>query len=98
MGSKAMDRDGLRSQPEPTDADRVLPHGFVGRAAELAALQQFAQTAIAGCPQFVLIEGAGGTGKSSLLRAFSGCISGPALVMVAGDEAETDLAHGVLDE
>ena len=93
-----MDQDGFLSHPEPTGADPVLPQGFVGRSVELALLQQSVEMAMAGRPRFVLVEGDGGSGKTSLLRAFAGTVSGPAVVSLAGDEAETGLTHGVLDE
>jgi DNA-binding CsgD family transcriptional regulator len=52
----------------------------------------------AGQPRCVLVEGEGGSGKTSLLGAFKDSVSGASLVMAAGDEAEAGLPYGVLDE
>lgn len=46
------------------------PPGFAGRSAELQLLSQCLGRAAAGDPQFVLLEGAAGIGKTALLAAF----------------------------
>lgn len=75
-----------------------MPPGFVGRARELAVLMESANSAKAGQPRFVLIEGEGGSGKTSLLRAFQEALSGAPMVLASGDEPEAGLRYGVLDE
>jgi predicted ATPase len=75
-----------------------MPPGFVGRARELAVLMESVGSARAGQPQFVLVEGEGGFGKTSLLRAFQESLSGASLAVASGDEAEAGLQYGVLDE
>ena len=52
----------------------------------------------AGQPRCVLVVGEGGSGKSSLLRAFQDSLCGASVVMAAGDEVEAALPYGVLDE
>ena len=75
-----------------------MPLGFVGRARELEVLKESVGSARAGQPQFVLVEGEGGFGKTSLLRAFQESLSGASLAVASGDEAEAGLQYGVLDE
>jgi DNA-binding CsgD family transcriptional regulator len=75
-----------------------MPVGFVGRGRELAVLRESVGSARAGQPQFVLVEGEGGCGKTSLLRAFQESLSGASLAVASGDEAEAGLHYGVLDE
>jgi DNA-binding NarL/FixJ family response regulator len=54
--------------------------------------------ATSGVPQVVLIEGAPGIGKSALLGAFSHGLVGAHLLSAAGDEGETTLGYGVLQQ
>ena len=68
---------------------------FVGRADELARLRARLSEAVAGRPQVVVVEGAGGVGKSELLTAFARTLEAPALT-ASGDEAETQLRFGIL--
>ncbi len=75
-----------------------MPPGFVGRRRELDVLGESLQSAAAGQPRCVLIDGEGGSGKTSVLRAFAESVSDASLVMAAADESEAALRYGVVDE
>jgi ATP/maltotriose-dependent transcriptional regulator MalT len=49
-------------------------------------------------PSFVLVEGEGGSGKTALLRTFTARLGMGEVVRVTGDEGETGLPYGVLDQ
>ncbi len=83
--------DGVRTQVRPK---RV----FVGRGPELAALGAALVAARAGDPQVVLIEGEAGVGKSSLISEFLGGQPSVPVVTASGDEAETYLPYGLVDQ
>jgi DNA-binding CsgD family transcriptional regulator/tetratricopeptide (TPR) repeat protein len=51
-----------------------------------------------GHPQVVYLEGEAGAGKSTLLSRFLGSLPGSVVLEVAGDEAETLLTYGVVDQ
>ncbi|MEV6484063.1 AAA family ATPase [Streptomyces sp. NPDC051576] len=69
---------------------------FVGRADSLALLAGAREGARAGVPRRVLVEGAAGIGKTALVRHF---LRGSARVLrAAGEEAESELAFGVLEQ
>ncbi len=51
-----------------------------------------------GHPQVVYLEGEAGAGKSTLLSRFLGSLPGSRVLEVAGDEAETLLTYGVVDQ
>jgi ATP/maltotriose-dependent transcriptional regulator MalT len=72
--------------------------GFVGRQPELRVLDERLAAARTGHPQVVFVEGEPGSGKSSLLSRFLGSLSDAVVVQVGGDEAETLLAYGVIDQ
>ena len=72
--------------------------GFVGRQPELRVLDERLAAARIGHPQVVFVEGEPGSGKSSLLSRFLGSLSDAVVVQVGGDEAETLLAYGVIDQ
>jgi DNA-binding CsgD family transcriptional regulator len=74
------------------------PAGFVGRQPELRVLDERVAAARSGHPQVVIVEGEPGAGKSSLLSRFLGSLSDAVVVEVGGDEAETLLAYGVIDQ
>jgi DNA-binding CsgD family transcriptional regulator len=72
--------------------------GFVGRDVELGVLDKCLAAARGGSPQVVYIEGDPGGGKSTLLSRFISSVSDAAVLEVAGDEAETLLAYGIIDQ
>jgi type II secretory pathway predicted ATPase ExeA len=74
------------------------PIGFVGREPELRVLDEQLAIAAIGQPRFVFLEGEAGAGKSTLLAQFLNSHSDSAVVSVGGDEAETLLAYGVVDQ
>ena len=71
---------------------------FVGRAGELAILDAEMQTAKAGQPRFVLVEGEAGIGKSSLLSHFAAAHPEAYVLRASGDQAEMLLAWGLADQ
>jgi ATP/maltotriose-dependent transcriptional regulator MalT len=56
------------------------------------------ESAAAGRPACVLVEGQGGSGKTSLLASVRESLSSGSVVMATGDEAEAGLPYGVLDQ
>jgi DNA-binding CsgD family transcriptional regulator len=72
--------------------------GFVGRQGELRILAERFALAATGHPQVVYVEGEAGAGKSTLLSRFVGSLSDGVVIEVGGDEAETLLPYGVLDQ
>jgi DNA-binding CsgD family transcriptional regulator len=74
------------------------PAGFVGRQSELHVLDERLAAARIGHPQVVFVEGEPGSGKSSLLSRFLGSLSDAVVIEVGGDEGETLLAYGVVDQ
>ena len=72
--------------------------GFVGRLSELSVLDERLAAARTGHPQVVYLEGEAGAGKSTLLSRFLGSLSGSVVLEVGGDEAETSLTYGVVDQ
>ena len=68
--------------------------GIVGRDAELARLRAALAAARTGDPGAVVIDGAAGIGKTSLVTA--ALTDGQALLTASGDEAECDLDFGVV--
>lgn len=72
--------------------------GFVGRQSELNVLDERLSAARMGHPQVVYLEGEAGAGKSTLLSRFLGSLPGSRVLEVAGDEAETLLTYGVVDQ
>ena len=82
------------------DADRKYARPaqvFVGRRLELAALTAALDTARAGEPQVVLIQGEAGIGKSSLVCEFLGGQPGVPVVTASGDRRATRLTLDGLD-
>jgi DNA-binding CsgD family transcriptional regulator len=74
------------------------PAGFVGRQSELRVLGDRLADAELGHPQVVYVEGEAGGGKSTLLSAFLGSLPDAAVLEVSGDEAETLLSYGIIDQ
>jgi ATP/maltotriose-dependent transcriptional regulator MalT len=76
----------------------IVDAEFVGRLDELDLLAGGMKAAIAQAPSFVLVEGHGGSGKTALLRAFTSRLGVGEVVRATGDEGETALPYGVLDQ
>src|ERR1017187_6567271 len=74
------------------------PVGFVGRQGELRILGERLAAAEMGHPQVVYVEGEAGGGKSTLLSRFLSSLSDAVVLEVAGDEAETLLSYGIIDQ
>jgi len=74
------------------------PAGFVGRQSELRVLGERLAAAGEGHPQVVYVEGEAGGGKSTLLSRFLGSLHNAIVLQVGGDEAETLLSYGVMDQ
>jgi DNA-binding CsgD family transcriptional regulator len=72
--------------------------GFVGRQPELHILDERLAAARMGQPQVVYVEGEPGAGKSTLLSQFLNSVSNAVVVQVGGDESETLLSYGVIDQ
>ena len=49
-------------------------------------------------PRFVLVAGEGGSGKTALLRTFTARLATGEVARVTGDEGETALPYGALDQ
>jgi DNA-binding CsgD family transcriptional regulator len=71
---------------------------FVGRHSELRILGERLAAAEMGHPQVVYMEGEAGAGKSTLLSQFLAARPNAVILQVAGDEAETLLAYGIIDQ
>src|SRR4051812_50230390 len=74
---------------------------FVGRQPELAALRARLVEARAGAPQIVELEGPPGIGKTALVARFLADPGGdppPVVLSGSGEETETLLAYGVIDQ
>ena len=69
---------------------------FVGRADSLALLAAARERACAGHPQRILVEGPAGIGKTALVRRF--LRDDTHVLYGAGEEAESELAFGVLEQ
>ncbi|MGQ4387394.1 AAA family ATPase [Streptomyces sp. SAS_270] len=81
-------RHGARVQPVDVP--------LLGRTDSLALLDAARELARAGHPRRVLVEGPAGVGKTALVRHFlRGC---PRVLYAAGEEAESHLAFGVLEQ
>lgn len=77
---------------------RRLDVPFVGRYRELDVLQDALLDAARGVPRLVLIEGDPGIGKTALLRTFLARNPLVPHVWASGDETETNLRLGVVDQ
>ena len=74
------------------------PAGFIGRRSELRILGERLAAAEAGHPQVVYLEGEPGGGKLTLLARFLGSLTNATVLQVGGDEAETLLSYGLIDQ
>ncbi|MCU1491993.1 MAG: hypothetical protein JWM85_3398 [Acidimicrobiaceae bacterium] len=72
--------------------------GFVGRQPELRLLGERLAEARLGHPQVVFVEADPGAGKSTLLSEFLGTLNDAAVLEVGGDEEETHLTYGIVDQ
>jgi DNA-binding CsgD family transcriptional regulator len=76
-------------------------HAFVGRQRELAMLRARLAAACEGSPQVVQIEGPPGIGKTALVSTFLAQPGGhmaPIVLRASGEDTETLLAYGVIDQ
>lgn len=71
---------------------------FVGRAPELEALAVAAGDVRAGHSRAVLVVGQAGVGKTALLRRFIESAPDLQQIVVCGDEAESGLPYGLVDQ
>ncbi|WP_345571263.1 helix-turn-helix transcriptional regulator [Nonomuraea rosea] len=76
----------------------MAEHGamFVGRDHELECLGEEFRRTRAGLPRLVVVEGAAGMGKTTLVHRFLGTCGTPNVLFTDGDEGETLLAYGTL--
>ena len=72
--------------------------GFVGRQGELRVLEEGLAAAQQGHPKVVYIEAEAGAGKSTLLSRFVASLSNAVVLEIGGDESETLLSYGVIDQ
>ena len=72
--------------------------GFVGRRDALETLAAECAIAAGGAARIVWVVGESGVGKTSLVRAFLDDAPSHRLVWASGDEAETALPFGVVDQ
>ncbi|MGB8197177.1 MAG: ATP-binding protein, partial [Acidimicrobiales bacterium] len=72
--------------------------GFVGRQRELSFLDERLSDAAMGHPQVVFVEAEAGSGKSTLLSWFLALHPDVIALSTSGDEAETLLSFGVMDQ
>ncbi|MEU0190357.1 ATP-binding protein [Streptomyces afghaniensis] len=70
---------------------------FLGRQEELATMGGWLDRAAGGEPRIVVIDGAAGIGKTSLIRRFlADKARGCRVVSASGEEMERELAYGVI--
>src|SRR5918996_752469 len=84
------------------------PHGIVGRQAEIARVERALADAHAGRPRVVLITGPPGIGKTALWRhvllpegkpdVATDADPAPVVVVATGDEAESGLEYGIVEQ
>lgn len=76
-----------------------MPAVLIGRAAQLALLEEAAlHVAAGGAPELVMVSGNAGTGKSALLAALreSGAVAGAIVVAARFDQHRRDVPYGTL--
>jgi tetratricopeptide (TPR) repeat protein len=71
---------------------------FVGRSDSIGHLGGLVRAAADGRPGVVLVEGAPGVGKTTLVHHVLAQVEGVRLVDAVADDAETDVAWGVLEQ
>src|SRR4051812_35320727 len=91
--------EGHRSVVPGTTAREPEPMpNFVGREQELGWLRARLDEAAAGHPRVVVVEGPAGIGKSALISTFASGLDPGQLMTASGDEDETFLAFGLLEQ
>jgi DNA-binding CsgD family transcriptional regulator len=75
-----------------------LESPFVGREHELAMLELCLAEAQRAETRVVVLDGEPGIGKSSLLRRFVASVPGAAVLRATGDEVESLVAYGVVEQ
>src|SRR5579863_934062 len=99
MGSTLPPACRGRRRPRRSRGSAMVPAaGFVGRQDELAILSERFSEAARGRPQVVYLEGEAGSGKSTLLSRFLGSLSDAVVLQAGGDEDESLLSYGVVDQ
>jgi MoxR-like ATPase len=92
MASAASENEvGVQDRQVPLDV-------FVGRVAELAWMAEVLTRVEAGQPWLVAIEGEPGMGKTTLARRCLAQATGLKVLSARGDQAETDLDFGIVDQ
>ena len=81
----------MQDRPVPLDV-------FVGRVVELALVAEVLTRVEAGQPWLVTIEGDPGIGKTALVRRCLAQAGGVKVLSARGDQAETDLDLGIVDQ
>ena len=76
----------------------LVEAGFVGRGAELGLLDAAFAEVAAGRPTVVLVHGPAGIGKTALVRRFLASHPQRQVIWAVGDEAESLLGFGVIDQ
>ena len=71
---------------------------FVGRADELAAMGAELDRVRTGQPRVLWLSGPAGIGKTSLIRRLLGDRTGVCVLWGCGEESETGIPYGVLDQ
>ena len=89
---------GRRSPRRSRGSAVASAAGFVGRQDELAIFSERFSEAARGRPQVVYLEGEAGSGKSTLLSRFLGSLSDAVVLQAGGDEDESLLSYGVVDQ
>src|SRR3954467_2308520 len=85
----------MATQPQLGAAPQAV---FIGRRQELSALESELAHAREGRPGVVLLEGAAGIGKTALIERFLAPLDDVTLLRASGDETETQLPFGVLEQ
>jgi DNA-binding CsgD family transcriptional regulator len=75
-----------------------LESPFVGREQELAMLELCLAEARSTEPRVVVLDGEPGIGKSTLLSRFIASVPGAAMLRATGDEAESRVSYGVVEQ
>src|SRR4051794_21942746 len=85
----------MATQPQLGAAPQAA---FVGRRQELSALESELAHAREGRPRVLLLEGAAGIGKTALIERFLARLDDVTVLRANGDETETQLPFGVLEQ